>query len=316
MGYGVRQTTHRPLGCSRFGFGLFPALAVAGLLLTGGCGTSGAPGPEVPETQGTWVDYTVMTYNVLFALPNPDFDPWPVRREHVAAAIRRFTPDLIGLQEPLPNQVTDLLGLCPEYGAAQIWDTDATTLYRKERFEVRETGTYWLSPTPDVPFSVGFGNFFPRLVIWARLADLQAGREFFLVNTHFDNTTPSQERSAPLFLERTAPLTADSFVIATGDFNSRPPSTAYQTLTLGTSEVGQGAFRLTDSHSISSAQEVVARPGDPTDFDPLSRIDHIFVAGGRFACTAWIVDMTSYGDERQYPSDHFPVVARLRDRVD
>jgi endonuclease/exonuclease/phosphatase family metal-dependent hydrolase len=254
-----------------------------------------------------------MTYNILFSFPNPEFDPWSVRREIVAADIFRYDPDLVGFQEPFPDQVKDIAERCPDLVPLHHEvDTDATILYRQSRFAVLETGSYWLSPSPDVPYSTGFGNFFPRLVIWARMVDASSGMEFFFVNTHFDNTSPSQEMSAPLFLERTAPLAGELPVIVTGDFNSRPGSEAYGILTQGIDPGQAGGFRLQDSFLFAQSHEVAARPGDPTDFDPGSRIDHIFVAGGSFSCPLWTVDMSTYGEERRYPSDHFPVTASLR----
>ena len=286
------------------------------LLFLAGCASS--EGGAVPGRDGAGTSLRVMTYNVLFDFPNPDYDDWAVRKEHVAEIIRRQDPDLVGLQEPFLGQVEDLAALCPGYTAIHVDDlaTDASLLVRTDRFELLDMGSYWLSPTPDVPWSgglgTGFGNFLPRMVIWTRLEDLEAGGTFFFVNTHFDNTAPSQELSAPLFLERTEPLAAERPVIVTGDFNSKPSSEAYGILTTGEGGAQGGApFRLRDSYFLATSRRVDAREGDPADHDPASRIDHIFVAGGDFACTRWIVDMTTYGEARSYPSDHFAVVAHL-----
>jgi endonuclease/exonuclease/phosphatase family metal-dependent hydrolase len=287
-------------------------LALGGMLAAAlGCGSSDEGGSKAAE--GTTIPFTVMTYNVLFAVPNPGFDPWTVRKTYVADFIRQYAPDLLGLQEPLPWQVTDLLALCPEYREVH-WDidTDATLFYREDRFEVLESGSTWLSPTPDVPWSTGFGNFFPRLMIWNRMHDLQSGLEFFEVDTHFDNTSPSQEMSAPLFLEETAPLADEAPVIVTGDFNSNASSEAYGMLTTGVEAVRAGAFRLTDTFVLAPGYEVIAGEGEETDYDRTGRIDHVFVAGGPFSCERWTVDKTGYGDQGKVPSDHYPVITQIR----
>ncbi len=255
-----------------------------------------------------------MTFNILLSLPNPDYDPWRIRREFVAEALLRHEPDLIGLQEPFQNQINDLLERVPGYAALPLpfLDTDASILFREERFQVQEHEIYWLSPTPDVPRSIGFGNFLFRMVLTVSLLDLESGAELFLINTHFDNTSPSQERSAPLFLERTEPLAGERPVIITGDFNSRPASEAYGILTQGKKRTGsKGGFALQDTFFLAPDYEVVGREGDDASYDPSGRIDHIFVAGGAFSCTRWLVDKTSYGEDRKVPSDHFPVVADL-----
>lgn len=332
-----RPSNHRalkePVSVSRHdasalcGFALFLCV-VCGLAVGGveGCGSEEEPSPAPSPP----VRFTVMTYNILFDVPDPGFDRWAVRKDFVAEIIHAHDPDVVGLQEPFAYQVEDLLELCPGYQAialvnppGPLTDTDATILFREGRFAKIVQGSYWLSPTPDVPFSggfgKGFGNFFPRMVIWAYLVDLESHVQFYVVNTHFDNTSPSQEKSAPLFLERTEPLARKAPVIVTGDFNSRPSSTAYRILTSGSPE-GQEAeggadgtrFSLTDSFDLAAqGYEVRARQGDPIEYDPESRIDHVFVAGGEFSCRRWVVDMTRYGPELRYPSDHFAVVAHL-----
>jgi len=280
--------------------GVLPAL-----VLTVSCGT-GEPGPDP-------VDYTVMTYNILVALPNPEYDSWDIRAEFVADALLRHEPDLVGLQEPLESQIDDLLDRVPGYAALplSVLDTDAGILYREDRFEVLEHSIYWLSPTPDVPHSTGFGNFLFRMVLTARMRDRASGSEFFWINTHFDNTPPSQVMSAPLFLERAGPLALELPVIVTGDFNSKPDSEAYQTLTLGLPEGGGDGFLLQDTFFLAPDFEVWSRDIDDKGYDTSGRIDHIFVAGGPFSCTRWIVDKTTYGPDLKDPSDHFPIVAHL-----
>ncbi len=288
---------------------------------------SGCSSDEGEGTTYEAIAFTVMTYNILFDIPDPDFDRWAVRKHFVADIIKAHDPDIVGLQEPFAFQVEDLVQLCPGYQAialvnppTPLTDTDATILFKETRFAKITQGSYWLSPTPDVPFSGGwgrgFGNFFPRMVIWALMVELETGMRFSLVNTHFDNTSPSQEKSAPLFLERTKLLADKGPVIATGDFNSTPSSLAYRILTTGYTEgesdgTHGNRFALTDSFDLAPGFEIRARSGDATDYDPDTRIDHVFVAGGNISCQRWIVDMTSYGPERKYPSDHFAVIAHL-----
>ena len=280
------------------------------LLMLGGCHSGQDP---TPEGSGGPIALCVMTYNILFAFPNPEYDPWSVRKEHVAAVIRSHDPDLIGLQEPFPHQVWDLYELCPGYdGALLDYFPDSTILYKADRFVKLEEGHYWLSPTPDVPFSIGFGNFFPRMVIWVRLREKTTGREVLFVNTHFDNTSPSQEMSAPLFLERTEELAGRLPVVITGDFNSRPEREAYLILVEGLPGPDGGEpFRLVDTYDLALRHEALARDDDPRVFDPAGRIDHIFVANRIVACDLWTVDMYTYDVPGKDPSDHFAVVAHI-----
>jgi endonuclease/exonuclease/phosphatase family metal-dependent hydrolase len=265
--------------------------------LAGGCG---------PESEKK-IELRVMTYNILVDLDNPDYDDWTERRAGIVDTIKRHDPDLVGLQEPVQGQVDDLLESCPQYSAVhqQAGFTDATILYRTARFSEGKMNIYWLSPTPEEEYSLGFGNILPRMVIRVDLKDTSAGRSFYFINTHFDNTAPSQDMSAPLFLERTGPLADKLPVVITGDFNSNLSSTAYAELTSG------AGFRLTNSFDLAPDWSMDTNVDPSPDYDTDRRIDHIFLAGGDFACEYWVVDITSYPPNDRYPSDHFAMAADI-----
>lgn len=274
-----------------------------------GCG-GGEESAAPPDTASPFV---VMSYNILVDFPVEGFDAWETRKAFVAEAFQRHDPDLIGLQESSFVQIEDLLAICPGYLAAYIdpFATDASILFRENRFTEVERGGYWLSPTPDRPWSRGFGNFFPRMVVWVRLRDASTGKDLTFVNTHFDSTSPSPERSAELLLDRTEPHASDGPVIVAGDFNADPGSEAYRILVGDVQPGGTDGFRLVDTFALAPGVEIVAPEGAPARFDPSERIDHMFVAARRFTVQRWSVDMTGYGTPRMYPSDHFPVVARV-----
>jgi len=258
------------------------------------------------------LDLTVMSYNILFAFPNDNYDPWTERKGYVSQIIKSHDPDLIGLQEPLPWQVYDLKKLCPEYASVNILlHTDSTILYKKDKFAPIEHGHYWLSPTPEKALSSGFGNFLPRYVIWAKFYHLDDGREFYFINTHFDNTSPFQETAAPLFLERTAPLAAELPVIIAGDFNSVIGSEAFNILTDENSDFFlKDAYQIAEKHDIYNCDN--GGCDDSTHSGGEGQIDHIFVAGKNVSCSLWGVDKLIYGDLQRPPSDHFAVVAKIR----
>ncbi len=57
----------------------------------------------------------VMTYNVLYATAQSPAGAWPDRRKIGVVLIRRWRPDLVGLQEPTAEQVRELADALPEY---------------------------------------------------------------------------------------------------------------------------------------------------------------------------------------------------------
>lgn len=284
---------------------------ITATVVLAGCGSDDGGG-------ATSTRLKVMTYNVLCSFCDPrNFDPWVDRLPYFGDIFARHDPDLIGVQEltPLGDEVNQLLPQAPGYGAVYFAppgeDTypDALILYRLSRFVVLDQGDYWLSPTPDVPRSVGFARLqFPRLVMWSRLMDLEANREIFFATTHFDNNSPSQDLSAPLVKERTAPFAAGLPVIFVGDFNSRPNSSAYATLTADAT----AGFVFQDTFDLAEWRIVTNQVPEPA-YDIDDRIDHIFLAGDgvTWTVTDWLADLTIYGPNDRYPSDHFPIVADI-----
>lgn len=290
------------------------ALATLCLLISaplGGCGSDGggnsAPAPAIK----------VMSYNILCSFcDRRNYDPWEERLAYFGDIFERYDPDLIGVQEltPLGNEVAQVLAEAPGRGAIYYAPQgatpypDAMILYRESRFSVIEHGEYWLSPTPEVPLSTGFSPpQLPRLVVWARLRDLATDREIFFATTHFDNNSPSQQLSAPLVLQRTAPFVSSEPVIVVGDFNSRPNSTAYGLLT-GDPRSG---FTFDNAFDLTPSYRVVTNQTPAPEYDPDERIDHIFLAGADWTVSDWAVDLTVYGTRQRYPSDHFAIAATV-----
>ncbi|MBI2061262.1 MAG: endonuclease/exonuclease/phosphatase family protein [Nitrospirae bacterium] len=275
-----------------------------------GCAGGENPGDPAP--------LKVMTFNVLCSFCNADYDPWADRLQYFADIFQRHDPDLIGLQElVLAKEVEEILAVAPGYEAIYFHNEqalkdypDAAILYRTARFEVSETGSFWLSPTPDEPWSLGFakgGQLF-RLVIWARLKQISDGRELYFVTTHFDNNSPSQDLSAPLLLERIAPLAAKHPTVVTGDFNSQTFDPAYKTLVEGVSGTG---FRFINAFDIAAQWSIDTNLSPVPAYDVPGRIDHIFLAGANWRCKDWTVDLNAYGPNQRFPSDHFPIAATL-----
>ena len=267
----------------------------------------------------------VMTFNVLCSFCNNDYDPWEERLAYFEDILDRHLPDIVGLQElTWPEEVDQFLALRQEFKAIYfIGDEagpigftdypDATILYRADRFKPQTSGSYWLSPTPDQSWTTGFSEGFqlPRIVVWAVFEEMSSGLKFFFSNTHFDNNSPSQELSAPLLLERSAPWAEQMPIIVTGDFNSRPIDPAYLSLVEG--EVG-GDLRLVNLFDIADNWTLDTNLEPVPNYDLDSRIDHIFVAGAdtSWECPQWVVDLHVYGANSSYPSDHFAISAHLK----
>ena len=72
--------------------------------------------------------------------------------------------------------------------------------YKKDRLEVLESGSFFLSPTPDKPSRAEeWGEKYLRNCNWAKFKDKLSGKEFYFFNTHFGLTPQARLNSAKLF---------------------------------------------------------------------------------------------------------------------
>lgn len=253
-------------------------------------------------------DLNIITFNILVELSQPKgVGSWKDRKELCLDLLREKNPDLIGLQEPTPRQVKQIVEELPGYEAVYYDEkkpgyTDATLLFKQDVFELVERGHWWLSPTPE-RVSVGFGNALPRILVWARLRHRATGREIYAFNTHFDNSQPSQERMAELCEKQFVPFVEKKLpMFFFGDFNTDQNRGDYPRLT-------SGGWR--DSYVVSDIASDDGRDDNITTmFDGHKRIDHIFYHGPGIKPLTW--QRLESPDPAQPLSDHYPVQATFR----
>jgi endonuclease/exonuclease/phosphatase family metal-dependent hydrolase len=250
-----------------------------------------------------------MTFNIRLNLPSDAQNAWPHRKEAVASMIRFHGADLVGLQEALPEQLLDLDALLPHFGrigtgrAADLTGEHSAILFRKDRFEVLEHDTFWLSPTPRLPGSKGWDAAYERIVTWAKLRDRRTGRTLFHFNTHLDHLGAVARREGTRMLLRKIEETVGAYpVIVTGDFNDVPGSEPYRMMT--SAGMHDAMIRSRDPHHGPTSTWNGFR-----EIEPQRRIDFIFVA--RVIEVLQHAILSDNFDGR-FPSDHLPVIAELR----
>lgn len=275
--------------------------------------TRAAQDPPVPAPFTD--ELRVMTFNLRYAGVTPP-NSWAERRPVMRELLRREAPDIIGTQEGLYQQIKDIASdLSPDYDWIGLGREGGSrgefmaVFYRKDRLEPVEYDHFWLSDTPEVIASRSWGNNVRRMVTWVRFRDLKSGtpdaREFYFWNTHFDHQSqPSREKSAALVLERVNALNTALPVILVGDFNAAAGTNkAYEIL------VRPDAFADTWTTAAQRGEEVGTFHGYREPSRPGTRIDWILTRGPVAALATEVVTFSQSG---QYPSDHFPVTARLR----
>jgi endonuclease/exonuclease/phosphatase family metal-dependent hydrolase len=264
----------------------------------------------------------VMTYNVLCRICDknrPTFDPWTERLPYLCERIAKYDPDLLGMQELGGYaDLEDFRKAFPQYDYVTYkfgkWAYgDCALYYRKDRFEVLDSGQMWLSPKPTLPFALAWKASMPRYVNWAYMRQKKDGFLFLYLNTHFDNATVNKEPAAVLFAKTFNPIAAKMPVIVTGDFNTNSTTQRYKNI------IGEGPGKLEDTYDLAPSKELLNEPaskGKEREMDgydnALMAIDHIFVGGpGKKEVFRWVIDSTLYGPDKKSPSDHPSVFAEF-----
>jgi endonuclease/exonuclease/phosphatase family metal-dependent hydrolase len=272
------------------------------------------------------IELRIMSFNIRYshggmdeaAAENNWTDAEHPRRERAIRVIREHMPDVLGVQEARDLQVIDLREALPEFDFYGVGRDDGKTggeytgiFYRKDRFPSQDAGTFWLSASPEKPGTSFYTvpDAVPRIASWVRLRDQQSGREFIVLNTHFDHiSAPARRKSAALIRERLSKLAEGVPAIVMGDLNTPEDSAPLRVLA---GEAAASDRRLIDSyravHRERSPEESTFNHWQGTTAG--SRIDFILHTQ-EFKTTGAAIVRTSY--DGRWPSDHYPVTATLR----
>jgi hypothetical protein len=256
-------------------------------------------------------ELAVMTLNMRYDNPEDGMNNWRFRRERIAGVIKAQEVDVLGTQELLSNQFNDLSGLLTGYQGVGVGRLDGAesgeycaVFFRKDRFTLLDSGTFWLSETPEVVGSLGWDGACERIATWVVLRD-RDGRELFFIDTHLDHVGQvARDEGVSLLMKRIETLSGGRPVILTGDFNSEPGSSVVAHV--------QKDGVLRDAKAIAAQ-----RSGTDWSFSDFGQIpeaerpllDYIFVSGDIEAVRYEVLPDIFDGG---YVSDHAPVMAVVK----
>jgi endonuclease/exonuclease/phosphatase family metal-dependent hydrolase len=253
----------------------------------------------------------VLSYNLRYITSDDKGErTWTARRDQAAALIKDDAADLIGIQEGLPQMMNDLAERLPGYAVIGVGREDgvdkgeyAALLVKADRFRIQESGTFWLSDTPEICNSCTWGNTVTRICTWAKLYDRETKRTFHFFNTHLDHASEmARQKGTELILSRIAARKPQGPVILTGDFNA-PESDPLHVAIKGT---GFGDLWKTLNPTVPAEESGTFHQF--TGVTNRARIDFVYATPDLKGLESVIVRSALNGN---YPSDHFPVRATL-----
>ena len=255
-------------------------------------------------------------------------DGWTERREIMCDLVAYTAFDIFGSQEVCHDQLEYMLSRLPEYDYIGVARDDgkqkgeySPVFYRRDRFELLDSGTFWLSETPD-KVSYGWDAACRRVCSWGYFKDKLTKKKFWFFNTHMDHKGKiARVEGAKLVISKINQMCGKGAkVILTGDFNVAQDSPAYKTF----AESGL----LKDSYELAPVK--FAPTGTFNSFKVANhttkRIDHIFVSEVnvlRYGVLTYHYWSTNNGTDAaltdapkeikaehrgvHLPSDHYPV---------
>jgi endonuclease/exonuclease/phosphatase family metal-dependent hydrolase len=299
----------------------FPAIPALWLSLASGCQGAQSPRPSQTDAGRTAASASatplrVMSFNLRYDNPRDGVNAWPNRRDWVAKLIQFHGADVVGVQEALAPMLSDLDARLTGFARVGVGRADGRSkgefsaiLYRTARLALLDSGTFWLSPTPEVAGSKGWDAAIERVATWARFRDRLTGCSHLQINTHFDHMgEQARQESARLIRRRLPALAAGLPVVMTGDLNADPTSASYRILT--TDQVPDAGAPLADGFTVSRTGHY-----GPTSswtafraIEPGRRIDYVLVSAPVSVLSHGILPDSWDG---RFPSDHLPVLASL-----
>jgi len=254
----------------------------------------------------------LMTYNIRLDVASDGENAWPQRRDFLVAQIKFYAPDIFGTQEGLPHQIEFLQKQFPGFDSEGIGregggkGESTHIFFEKSKFLLKESHTFWLSPTPDT-VSMGWDAACLRVCTAVLLKNKKTKQQFWVFNTHLDHIgETARQNSIDLILKKIKQLNVGKLpVIFMGDLNAEPGSVVVSRL---------------KKEMIDTREGSEAAPFGPSGTfngfkfnEPVTKlIDYILVS--RAAIRVKKLAVLSDSKNLRYPSDHLPVLVEIEFR--
>ncbi|MBR4286296.1 MAG: endonuclease/exonuclease/phosphatase family protein [Clostridia bacterium] len=248
----------------------------------------------------------IMSFNIRCA--NVGSDSWEDRIGIVSQTMLESEADSIGVQEATPGWMAALNeNIGDKYAYVGVGRDDgdnegeySAVFYLKDKYNVVDSGTFWLSETPD-KVSFGWDAACRRVCTWVVLENKESGEKYVHLNSHFDHVgVTARKNSVDLILDKASEY-KDLPVVFTADMNVVQGSDNYKQF-VNSKILRDTKFDTTDTMDYCTYHDT--KPSLHTD----DVIDYVMV-NNHFDTVSYRV--VTEGVDGRFVSDHYPIYADI-----
>lgn len=235
-------------------------------------------------------------------------DNWPNRKEACLEMLKTRRPDLVGFQEAQYKGQWSFFrdSLSSEYGCFGIGrdngaDKGETSgfLYKTSVLTLLDSGTFWVSETPDVP-SKSFDEKYNRSLTWGLFKVNRSGKRFYYFNTHLGLTWRSQKEGIDMIVGKMREINPEGLpLIFSGDLNTDISSKAFDSL----------KPIMLNSRDVAPVTDYIPTYNAWGNKQKECIIDFIWITPD-IKCLEYHTDTNPYGGH-ELISDHYPISVKI-----
>lgn len=267
-------------------------LALALLFCATGCAEKTNTAPTQPPVKDE--PLKVISFNIQ---THSNGEVFYIRKEMMTEFVNEWQPDSIGMQEVTGTWRKALEETCFGEQYSSVGNSKKSTgemnaiFYRNDKLALVNSGTFWLSDTPDVVGSMVEGSSEPRTCTWARLKNKKTGKEFVHLNTHLDiGGSAVRLKQAQALMEFVRGL-GDVPLIVTGDFNQvrmKADGEFYPVYQVMTESLADARLTAADTVSPDAWASMVDQHREGQTYNPARQpIDYVFYTLDDFEPTVY-----------------------------
>ena len=248
----------------------------------------------------------IMSFNIRCT--NVGKDSWEDRIGIVSQTIIESEADSVGVQEATPEWMAALnetIGDTYAYVGVGRDDGDnegeySAIFYLKGKYNVVDSGTFWLSETPD-KVSFGWDAACRRVCTWVVLQNKETAEKYVHINSHFDHVGIAARKNSVDMIVNKAKEFADMPVVFTADMNVVEGSENYKQF-VESGVLNDTKYLAPDTMSYCTYHDT--KPAKHKD----DVIDYVMINDNFKAVSYKVV---TEGVDGRFVSDHYPVYADI-----